>query len=346
MQNNRHYPNKKAAAPHKPERKAPQASMKQAFHWPTGSTKLQKWFSLQLSQHALAIRLSLKNILKTPFSTLMALLAIGITLSLPIALHSFLKNAQIMTQHLEYRGTLTLYLDKNITPNEVQTLQNQLQHRFTVIQDSHFITQDAALAEFKAQADIEEILNLLPENPLHPMLALKLNTKQVPLEEAKQLKSLLEEYPQVVSSDLDYDWVEKLQAFLNLGKALANTISILIGLGILFIIGNIIRMSLTERQEELEVFTLIGATPSFIRRPFIYHGICYGAFGALIALVIISIATLSFKQPVADLAQLYHGVFTISPLNLKEILVIFFYCCLLGGLGAWTAFYQQQKAVS
>lgn len=335
------HPPKKAPA----KRKAAQASKTIGQDWlflPALKNAVVKTFN----QHALAMRLSSKSIIKTPASTLMALMAIGVALSLPIALHAFLKNIDQLTSQIQYRGALTLYLDKNITEQEVHTLQQQLQERFTVIQAAEFISKEAALAEFKANADVEDILNLLPSNPLHPMLALEMNSNQVPIEEAKQLKLLIEEYPAVISTDLDYAWVEKLHTVVNFGKTLANSLSLMIGIGIIFIIANIIKMSLTERRAELEVFNLIGATPSFIRRPYLYHGLSYGGLGALIALGIISVATWFFERPVTDLSHLFEGIFAIAPLSVSEIGRIVLYCGLLGGVGAWMAFYQHQKTVS
>ena len=105
-------------------------------------------------------------------------------------------------------------------------------------------------------------------------------------------------------------------------------------------------MALTQHQEELDVLNLLGATPAFIRRPFLYRGIFYGGLGALIATLVISIATWFFQRPVEELAHLYDGMVAIQPLQITEILSIFSYCCILGGIGAYMAFYQQQKAVS
>jgi len=303
------------------------------------------WLKNQLNSHRVAFKLGFKNIAQTPIATLMTLLAIGIALSLPIGLHSFLKNIQSLASNFEYRGTLTLYLDKNITPVEVSYLEAQLKNQYAAIESTKYVSAQAALEEFKQQANVDSILGLLPNNPLNPMLILKLDTNKITYDQAKYIDKALQKHPQVNSADLDYEWVEKLHALIGLGKSLVNSLSFLIGLGVIFIIGNTIRMALTQHKEELEILNLLGATPAFIRRPFLYRGIFYGGLGALIATLIISIATWFFRQPVIELASLYDGMIAIQRLQMTEILSIFMYCCVLGGLGAYIAFYQQQKAV-
>ena len=47
-----------------------------------------------------------------------------------------------------------------------------------------------------------------------------------------------------------------------------------------FIIANTIRMDIQNRREEIEVMALVGATPGFIRRPFLYTGLWYGLLAA------------------------------------------------------------------
>lgn len=303
------------------------------------------WFKSQINAHKIAFKLGFKNIAQTPIATLMTLLAIGIALSLPIGLHSFLKNMQSLASNFEYRGTLTVYLDKDITSVEVSYLEAQLKNKYAAIESTKYISAEAALTEFKQQANVDSILGLLPNNPLSPMIVLKLDTNKITYSQAKYIDTAIQKHPQITSADLDYEWVEKLHAFIRLGKSLVNSLSLLIGLGLIFIIGNTIRMALTQHKEELEVLNLLGATPAFIRRPFLYRGVFYGGLGALIATLIISVATWFFKQPVIELAYLYDGIIAIQRLQVTEILSIFVYCCILGGLGAYIAFYQQQKAV-
>lgn len=299
-----------------------------------------------LSSHFVAFKLGFRNLAQTPFATFMTVLAIGIALSLPLGLHALLKNVQAIASHFEYQGSLTLYLKHNTPQPEVLSLQAKIKEKYPEVLATDYISADKALDEFKQQVDIDSILELLPENPLTGMVIVQLDPNVTQYQQAMELKNTLASFPSVKSVDLDYEWVEKLHAIIRLGQVLSNCLSMLIGLGVVFIIGNTMRLALEKHKEELEVLNLIGATRAFIRRPFLYRGLFYGALGAIIGTLIISIATLIIKEPAQTLTHLYDGVITIQALKSDEILALCFYSCLLGWLGAWLAFYQQQKTLA
>lgn len=305
----------------------------------------QRLISQGLQTHLNACRLSFRNLAQTPFVTFLTIVAIGIALSLPLGLHALIKNINNMASHFDYQGSVTLYLDAKTPPPEIFALQNKITEQFPDIVSTQYIEADKALQEFRNQVDIENILQLLPENPLTSMIVIQLNSEKTPLKQAKALKAALQDYPNVQMVDLDYEWVEKLNAFLQLGRVLSNCLGLLIGLGVIFIIGNIIRLALEKHKSEIEVLSLIGATKAFIRRPFLYRGFIYGMIGAIIAAMIISLATFMLKKPANALSQLYDGIIAIQPLSLGEVLSLCFYSSLLGWLGAMLAFYQQQKSL-
>ena len=60
-----------------------------------------------------------------------------------------------------------------------------------------------------------------------------------------------------------------------------------LGLGVLAVIGNTIRLEIQQRRPEIEVTKLVGGSNAFVRRPFLYTGIFYGLGGALLAALIV-----------------------------------------------------------
>ena len=59
--------------------------------------------------------------------------------------------------------------------------------------------------------------------------------------------------------------------------------AVLLALGVLVIVGNTIRLEIQNRRAEIEVTKLVGGSDAFVRRPFLYTGLCYGLGGGLIA---------------------------------------------------------------
>jgi cell division transport system permease protein len=96
--------------------------------------------------------------------------------------------------------------------------------------------------------------------------------------------------------------------------------ALLIGASIL-LIGNTIRLSLYARRREIEVMKLVGATDWFIRWPFVIEGIIVGAFGAVLAILVLGITKLALLDPLANNFTLISAPRTIPFLPLLLILV-------------------------
>ncbi len=111
----------------------------------------------------------------------------------------------------------------------------------------------------------------------------------------------------------------------------------LLGLAVLLIIGNTIRLEIQNRHAEIEITKLIGATNGFIRRPFLYTGLWYGLFGGIIAWLLVAISILLISGPVAQLAMLYQSAFDLSSLDITTTLLLLSGSAGLGLLGSWIA---------
>jgi cell division transport system permease protein len=87
------------------------------------------------------------------------------------------------------------------------------------------------------------------------------------------------------------------------------------------LIGNTIRLSLFARRREIEVMKLVGATDWFIRWPFVIEGIIVGAFGAVLAIVVLGVTKLALLDPLASSFTLIDAPRTIPFVPLLLLLV-------------------------
>ena len=100
-------------------------------------------------------------------------------------------------------------------------------------------------------------------------------------------------------------------------------------------IGNTIRLAILNQQNAIAVMKLVGATDSFIQRPFLYAGAWYGILGGLFAVVIISFLAKYLSYAITDLTDVYQHNVELTMLSLSEFLWLMGFAVLLGLLGSY-----------
>jgi cell division transport system permease protein len=95
------------------------------------------------------------------------------------------------------------------------------------------------------------------------------------------------EVERITTRQVDYDKLLGIIGYIRTGGIVA---LVLVGLTVLFMIVNMIRIAVYSRSGEIEIMRLVGASDSFIRWPFILEGILCGAMGAIITIILVASA--------------------------------------------------------
>jgi cell division transport system permease protein len=106
---------------------------------------------------------------------------------------------------------------------------------------------------------------------------------------------------------------------------------------VLLVVGNTIRLEIENRRGEIRIMDLVGATPAFVRRPFLYSGAWHGLFGGLLAWLLVALGVGLLQRPVGNLAALYHTQFAVAGLDARATLILLAGSMTLGMLGSWLA---------
>ena len=284
--------------------------------------------------HRLEIKNSLNNLLKTPIASLMTLAVLGIALALPGGLQVILKNSNTLSEGWDGASRISLYLSDSVKNETASQLGNRLRTR-SDIAEVILISPKKALQEFQSSSGLGDALQQLEENPL-PYVLEVLPAENFSTPEASQ--SLLEEFkqlPEVELAQLDMQWVKRLYYLLDLADRAVFALAILLGLAVLLIVGNTIRLAIQNRREEIEIIKLIGATNAFIRRPFLYTGLWYGIGGGIFAVSLVGFSLWWLSEPVSQLAGLYESGYRLSGLSFIETLELLGFSTFLGLAGSW-----------
>ena len=288
------------------------------------------------SRHAQVLIGSLGRIVHQPVSALMTMGVIAVALALPLFLSLLLQNARSATGNWNEAYDLSVYMDKKAGAARVQALAKQLRQRGDVAA-VRLITAEQALAEFRSDSGFGTALDALEDNPLPDTLVVTPTLAASTPQGTESLKAAIAAMSDVQTVQIDTEWVKRLHAMLDLLRRVVLLTGGLLGIGIVLIVSNTIRLDILNRRAEIEVMKLVGASDGFTRRPFLYTGICYGLGGGLLALLLVAVASTVLARPVAHLAFLYGSAFSLEGLKIVTGLAVLGLAVGLSWIGSWLA---------
>ncbi len=287
-----------------------------------------------MSRHWRTLMGTLRRLAGTPLATLVTVSVIGIALSLPAGLYLLLSNLSQAGDTMETQPQISLFLKLDAGKDTQRQIEQQLKGH-AAIKTFRFVGRDQALKALSESNGLGDLTAGLPNNPLPD--AYVLTAKESDVAQLDKLRSEVSKWPGVETAELDSAWVKRLNAMLDLGQQLTFMLAILLAFGLIAGMGNIIRLQILTRQEEIEVSKLIGATDRFIRLPFLYHGALQGLLGGLAAWVIIAISTQLLNVSVIRLSSLYGSAFRLEGLATGDAVALLGFSAILGWVGAYVA---------
>lgn len=279
---------------------------------------------------------SLGRLARNPLASFFTLLVIALALALPLGLRLFVTNAQAATGNFASAVDVSVYLKTDVPLAKAQQLAQAALARRDVAAVT-VIPADKGLEDFRAYSGFGDALKALTDNPLPNVLHVRPRAEASSAAALTALRGYFAAWPEVDSVQVDSEWVMRFNAILEVLRRLLAIAAALLGVGVVAVIGNTIRLEIAGRRQEIEVTKLVGGSNAYVRRPFLYTGVLYGLGGALIAWGIVAIAILVLQQPVATLAQLYGSRYVLDGPSAQDIGVLLGAGALLGWLGAWIA---------
>jgi cell division transport system permease protein len=297
-----------------------------------------------LARHAQTLVGSLGRLAQHPVAAGMTVAVIAVALALPLFLNVLLQNTRAVTANWNQAFELSVYLTKKASAERATALAKQLKARADVA-EVRVITADQALADFRETSGFGKALDVLDANPLPNTLIVTPTLAASTPEGTTILKTSIGSLPEVEAVQLDTEWVQRLNAMLEVMRRVVWLTGTLLGLSVVLVVGNTIRLDILNRRAEIEVMKLVGATDGFARRPFLYSGVWYGLGGGLGAVALVAGAVAALAQPLQHLASLYGSQFHLEGLRWGSTVRILAVAIGLGWLGSWIAATRHIRAV-
>jgi cell division transport system permease protein len=266
------------------------------------------------------------------------MLLLAVVLAVPTFMYSLLGNLKQLTPGTDFEPQLALYLSTELKAEELDRFSRSLLLRDDLL-SVELISSDVGANEFKSHSELGELMTLLDENPL-PAVVLAIPRDQDPAT-MKLLRESMAALPEVDVAELDVEWLERLEVIVGSFSSISFVLALLLSMTVLLVIANTIRTMISSRQEEIEVSLLIGATGAWVRRPFLYAGLLYGFFGALLSLLLVYFSLALVEAPLAELTELYIGRFDLQGPDLSLIMALLMGGTILGWIGAFIAVSRQ-----
>jgi len=290
-----------------------------------------------LRQHRYAIGAALGHMFKAPGSFLFNVLVVAMALTLPFAGLTLLENVRPMSQQLSVDPEISLFVTPATSREDAQALGPAIA---ALLKDHKakltFVPREQALASLKAKSGLSDVLDTLGENPLPDGYVLKLDSFKNAADAsvvdaiAAQLRAL----PGVDTVQVDSAWVKRLAALLGVLRLALLLLAATLGMVVIAVVFNTIRLQVLTQRDEIAVSKLIGATDNFIHRPFYYTGALLGLCAGGVALGGVALALRPLNTAIAEFARLYASEFQLVPLHPLAIVALLAISAGLGLLGA------------
>ena len=281
-------------------------------------------------QHLYSLVSSLGRLAARPVATGLTVGVMAIALALPLGLGLALGNIERFSGSVTESREIGVFLKHDVTVAQARDLATGIGARADVSR-VEVRTPEEGLAEFRAMSDLAGALDVLEDNPLPTVLVVQ------PQGDGDALAADLRQLPQAEIVQHDAAWRQRLSAWLAFGERVVQVVAVLLGLGVLLVVGNTVRLDIGARSEEIGVLQHLGATDAFVRRPFLYLGAWYGLAAGLLAGALLLVAGMLMQGRLSALVASYGTQFALSGPGLRGSLLLLAGSALMGWLGAWLA---------
>ena len=241
----------------------------------------------------------------------MSLMSIMLVLFLLGVFALLMMHAQKLSNHIKENIGFEIVMNSNVKEANILYLQKELD-AMPAVKSTEYITKDEAIRRLSEDLG-EDFLQWLgnEENPLLPSIDVRFNADYANIDSLTMIESQLLENENVKEVYYQKSLVEVInQNIKRIGMALIAASIILLVIAI-SLIRNTIRLSIYSKRFLVRSMQLVGATESFIRKPFVKTGVSQGFFGAVLADLLLVAMMYWLNKRIPELALIQSAEITL-----------------------------------
>lgn len=291
-------------------------------------------------RHAFGFFSSLGELVRRPVTSVLTVVVLALALSLPLGLAWAVSYLAHWTADIDRTPSLSVFLVSDAEESTAIALSSEWSAWADVLAVDP-ISPEMGLAETLGYLGVEAHHLAILDNPLPWVLELSPNQGA----DLVSLRARLVEHAEVDQVIVDLVWLERLDLMLTFGQRVVWILGALLLLAFLFVIAHTIRLEVHQRRHQIEVMALVGATPAFIRRPFLYSGFWFGISASILALVLLFVSLSFLSGPLEALGMSYQIDTGMNGPTIVQSLALMLGMGGIGVMGSWIAVHQQLAGI-
>ena len=229
----------------------------------------------------LALREALLAFKRSPLLSVLGVTTIAFSL-FAFGLFSLVAlNIRSALRTVEERVEVRAFLVDNTPTDSIAGMMEELGKRPDVLR-VEYIDKEQALV--RAREELGEFKDVFEAGFLPPSLEVRLRDGFRDPASVLKVADVVRTMPYVEDVRYGADWIEKLYRIRNIAAATGVVLGVAFAAVAIIIISASIRMTVLARAREISIMRLVGATDSFVKRPFLVDGFTKGVLGGLMAL--------------------------------------------------------------
>ena len=242
------------------------------------------------------------RIQRSPFASFFNAVAIGMAVALPLVGYLSVHNVEAWVPHFQAEPQVSVFLANDITRDGSAAIGKSLGAQARV-RKVEFVSREAALDALRRSVGLGDLASVLGSNPLPDAFIVTMASPDPG--EGEQMVRFAQGLKGVAQAHADFLWSQRLDAILHVARTGLLLVGLALGLALVAVTFNTIRLQLLTESDEIEISRLIGATDAYVRRPFLYWAGVMGLLGGLLGLGLTAGALYWIGQYASQLASLY-----------------------------------------
>jgi cell division transport system permease protein len=216
-------------------------------------------------------------------SYISVVISIALVLFMVGVLGLVLLKSTAVANRVKEKVAITLYLKDKVSTKQIRSFRAAIvKEEFT--KRIRYTSKEQAAKQFSKEIG-EDFLAFLGENPLKNEIDIFLNAAYITPEKLQEIETKFLKNAFVADVSYDKTLVNLLTNNIERISFWLLILSGFFGLVAIILINSSIRLSIYSKRFNIKTMQMVGATKSFIRRPFIWQGVKLGLIGAFLALI-------------------------------------------------------------